>query len=144
MNAQNNQQSYDIRNNNNRNGGNEQRFDNRNAPTVHMPQTLMELYGVPQLPFTSYIVSELVSATLQFDQNSNNAFIEFDVSDSTGKCKGMTSKYLMQWIVSKYGNQMNQAMVDAFFNEWGKRFISIKMELIDPQRMVVFHEIKWQ
>eukprot|EP00483_Globobulimina_turgida_P003679 UN03685 len=110
----------------------------------YMPRTLMELYGVKQLPFTADIVAEIISATLQFNNQSHDAFIEFDVSDTTGKCKGMTSTHLMQWICSKYGNQINQVMVNAFFKQWGNRYINIKMELKDPQRMVIFHEIKWQ
>ena len=112
--------------------------------SVMAPRSLMELYGAKPLPFTATIRAEITSATLRLNPRSNEAYIEFDLSDSTGTCKGMTSTYLMQWICSKYGNQATQQMVNAFFNQWGKRYISIKMALKDPQRMVVFHEIKWQ
>ena len=106
----------------------------------------MELYAVRPLPFTATLRAEIISATLNYNARSNDYFIEFELSDSTGTCKGMTSTYLMQWICSKYSQQnylVNQQMVDAFFAQWGKRYIAIKMELQDPQTMVVFHEIKW-
>merc|ERR1712129_56930 len=112
--------------------------------SVRLPQTLMELYGVQRLPFVATVNAQIIEAKLNFTQQSHEPYIEFDVSDSTGKCKAMTSTYLMQWVCSKYGAQINQTMVDSFFNQWGNRHIVIKMELKDKARMVIFHEIKWQ
>lgn len=114
--------------------------------TLPGPKTLMDLYAVKPLPFTATIRAEITSAILQYDAMHNNHWIEFMLSDSTGTCKGMTSTYLMQWIVSKYSTnsyRIDQQMVNGFFAQWGKRYISIKMELQDPRKMVIFHEIKW-
>ena len=114
------------------------------APRQQLPRNLMELYGVQSLPFVATLSVQIVAAKLNFTQQSHEPYIEFDVSDSTGKCKAMTSTHLMQWICSKYGTLINQQMVDAFYNQWGNRYIISKMELKDKARMIIFHEIKWQ
>mmetsp|Transcript_31276 Transcript_31276/g.50276 ORF Transcript_31276/g.50276 Transcript_31276/m.50276 type:complete len:546 (+) Transcript_31276:62-1699(+) len=130
------------------NGRNNNVHRNNEVPPAPMASTLAELYAMKHLPFTAYISAEIKAAYLKHNKQTNEAYIEFDISDATGKCKAMTSTYLMQWISSQYlpqnANQMNQQMVNLFFSHWGNRFINIKMELKDPQRMVVFHEIKWQ
>jgi len=99
---------------------------------------------VNRLPFIATFSAQIIAAKLNFTQQSHEPYIEFDLNDKTGKCKAMTSTHLMQWVCSKYGTQINQSMVDAFFNQWGNRFIIIKMELKDKARMIIVHEIKWQ